>query len=218
MDGDEASIATLQHRFSSPTKSFLIQAGARLVEAEEVVTSLWADLLAPVGERPPRLRRYDGSCALQTWLNTVALNQLLTQKRREQRWQRVISAGSSPIENEGEPVSEPSWMANADRSEPAEAPLLELMRGAIEAAFLACDPEDFVLVHLAHFDRLQGTELAAMFGCDASVISRRIKKAGRHIAATTLWTLRQTDPWLELKWDDFTELCRTATPACFGVE
>ena len=30
--------------------------------------------------------------------------------------------------------------------------------------------------------------------------------------------VRAKDPWLDLKWDDFMDLCRVATPACFGTE
>ena len=75
-----------------------------------------------------------------------------------------------------------------------------------------------MLLQLKHCDGLRGAELGKMFGCDESVISRRLDKAQERIAAMTLWKIRQTDPWLELKWTDFLELCRSATPSCFGLD
>ena len=218
LDREESAIASLQARFAPTTASYLIGAGAHPAEATEVVDSLWADLLVPVGDRPPRLVHYNATCALQTWLNRVALNELITRKRREQRWQRLIPERlDAPVEAGHKNGDEP-WQADAPASGHGEAPLLELMKMAVESAFLACEPEDFVLLQLKHCDGLLGAELGAMFGCDASVISRRLDKAQEQIARMTLLHIRQTDPWLELQWSDFVELCASATPACFGQD
>jgi RNA polymerase sigma factor (sigma-70 family) len=217
--GEKQAIAQLQRDFGPVTTSYLIGSGALPHEAHEVVTSLWADLLMPNGERPPRLQRYDGSCALQTWLNTVALNRLLTQKRTQQRWDRLIPVRVDAAGNGGgDGESNDLWPADPHRVEPRDSPLIEIMQSAVETAFLACEPEDFVLLQLKHCDGLHGTELAILFDCDESVISRRLNKAQNHIAAMTVWKVRQIDPWLELQWTDFVDLCRTATPACFGVD
>lgn len=218
LEGEEPAIARLQREFAPPTASYLIGAGAHPAEATEVVDSLWADLLVPAADRPPRLSHYNATCALQTWLNRVALNELITRKRREQRWQRLMPERlDAPVEAGHNGSNEP-WQADAQASGHGEAPLLELMKMAVETAFLACEPEDFVLLQLKHCDGLLGSELGAMFGCDASVISRRLDKAQEHIARMTLLRIRQTDPWLELKWSDFVELCASATPACFGLD
>ena len=218
LGGEESSIARLQKQFAPTTASYLIGAGAHPSEAIEVVDGLWADLLVPAGDRPPRLARYNGTCALQTWLNRVALNELITRKRKEQRWQKLIPERlDSPVEAGRTNGREP-WQAESAVSGFDEAPLLALMKEAVENAFLSCEPEDFVLLQLKHCDGLLGSELGAMFGCDASVISRRLDRAQEHIARMTLLKVRQTDPWLELQWSDFVELCASATPACFGLD
>lgn len=218
LEGKGSALQTLQQRFGAPTTSYLIGAGAQPAEAEDVVDRLWADLQTPRGDRPPRLQLYDGSCALQTWLNTVALNKLLTRKRNEQRWRDLMPAhmGGPNGDEEGEELSS-NWLGS-EAEDAGDPPLIEIMRTAVETAFQTCEPEDFVLLHLKHYDGLRGAELGVMFGCDESVISRRIGKAEAHIAAATLWKVRQTDPWLELQWSDFMELCRSATPACFGLD
>lgn len=217
LDGDVEAIVRLQRDFSGPTAAYLIAAGAKSLEAAEVVGSLWADLLVPSDTCGPRLARYDGSCALKTWLNTVALNKLLTRKRNEKRWQDLIPARVGAHSDEGD-TDEPSWGGSSDEAVPGEAPLIEIMRVAIETAFRSCGPEDFVLLQLKHCDRLIGAELAVMFDCDESAISRRIQKAEAGMRTATLRQVHQTDPWLELKWDDFMELCRSVTPSCFGLD
>ncbi|MGB8167426.1 MAG: hypothetical protein WCF18_08035 [Chthoniobacteraceae bacterium] len=220
LEGKVSAIMYIQTSFGSVTTSYLIGAGAAPNEATEVVDSLWADLLAPVGDRPPRLQRYDGSCALQTWLNTVALNRLLTLKRKDRRWEKLIPerVGAQSGADDGDRELPPGCRVDVDSNEPGEEPLIEIMRVAVETAFLSCEPEDFVLLQLKHCDGLLGAELGRMFGCHESVISRRIDKAQANIAATTLQKVRQSDPWLELQWSDFVDLCRAATPACFGLD
>ncbi len=216
LEGSASAIAFLRNHFSANTTTYLLSRGALQQEAAEVVESLWADLLVADGERPPRLALFQGASALQTWLNAVAFNKLLTRKRADLRWQHLTPArvGFGGGEEEGSPA----WLADPEAAEPEDALLIELMRNAIECAFLSCDPEDFVLLQLKHCDGLRGAELSVMFGCDESVISRRIDKAEDHIAATTLMEIRRADPWIELKWPDFMELCRSATPACFGLD
>lgn len=213
LEGKSSAIAQFRKGFEAVTTSYLIGAGAVRKEAMEVVGCLWADLLMPNGDRPPRLRGYDGSCALQTWLNTVALNRLLSIKRKKRRWEKLIVEG-----DRDDAVGMRKSRVQSDLDELAEAPLIAIMRTAVETAFLSCEPEDFVLLQLKHCDRLHIAELGVMFGCHESVISRRIDRAEARIAATTLQKIRQTDPWLELKWSDFMDLCRVATPACFGLD
>ena len=68
------------------------------------------------------------------------------------------------------------------------------MRGAVEAAFRECDPQDFVLVQLAHANGLLGRELARMFSCSEAKISRDLERAKSKIAAATMGCVRAQDP------------------------
>jgi RNA polymerase sigma factor (sigma-70 family) len=216
LEGKTSAIAALQVRFGPPTKSYLIGAGAKPHEADDVVCQLWSDLIRKRDDRPPRLQMYNGTCALQTWLNTVALNRLLSRKRNQQRWRELMPVTTSGGGGEMGDESFEDCMAAPDADEAGDSPLMEIMKIAVETAFQSCEPEDFVLLHLKHFDGLRGAELGRMFGCHESMISRRIDRAEQVIADTTLRAVRQTDPWLELKWSDFLDLCRSAGPGCFG--
>ena len=203
VENDEAAIALLQSDFGPRITAFLLGAGASSPEAQETVKSLWADCLTPNKAGNVRLMRYNGTCALQTFLNRVALNALLTRKRMDTRREKRF------------PSSENGNLPDAPAGDlQTEAPLLELMRDAIQFAFEHCSPEEFVILNLEHYDELERGELARMFGCSKATVSRLLDKARVTVAESTMSFLRQRDPWLELQWEDFLKLCRTATPAC----
>ncbi len=207
VENDEAAIALLQSTYGGRIVAFLVGAGAGGEEARETVKSLWADCLTPPKRGTVRLLRYNGECELQTFLNRVALNSLLTRKRIDGRRLKNFPPSESP---------EP---ANAFSDEPPpETMLLEIMRDAVQFAFEHCTPEEFVILNLEHYDELERAELARMFGCSKATVSRLLDKARVTVAENTMAFLRRRDPWLELKWEDFLELCRTTTPACFGIE
>ena len=184
-----------------PTVAWLISCGAAPHEAAEVVDALWSEHLVGDEERPALLRRYNGECALQTWFNTVAANRWISAKRTELRRRRLLA---------DEPEAE-------DAPGDADAPLLGLMRAAIESAFAACPAEHFVMLQLAHFDEVSGVDLAVMFQCTEGAISKALDRAGKAIETAILREVKRRDPWLDLQWADFLELCRVATPACFGA-
>lgn len=208
----------MQEFYDGPVANFLIGVGASAHEAHEITDSLWGHCLSSDAAGQPRLARYGGGCALQTWLNTVALNRLVSWKRREETWHRLAPERLPAVSEIDGDDHEPAWMADGHPTQSVEAPLLHLMREAIEVAFTTCPAEDFVLLQLAHTDNLRVVELAKMFDCGIATISRNVAKAGEGIAETTIRYIKATDPWLDLKWEDFIELCGSASPACFGVD
>lgn len=201
--------AEFYQRYKRTVEAFLMGRGATEVEAEEVTEDTFSKCLAPLGGNRPKLSLFNGKCALQTWLNTVALNDFLTHKRKEK---------PRPLEdpqksNDEEEVVLPG--GQIPPVEPERAPLLQLLRSAIDNSFQKCSAEDFVLLELAHRDEIKGKELAVMFRCDEPTISRRLKRAGQGIRKSTLDYIKSTDPYLKLVWDDFLELCRVAAPSDF---
>jgi RNA polymerase sigma factor (sigma-70 family) len=191
--------------------AFLLHKGAARKEAQDLTDSLWADcIVARPGSRA-RLATYCGRAPLQAWLKAVTLNELIRLRRQEKRWGEVFSDDEDRrIEEKAGPEASPR-----ERTEP---PLIALMNEAIDSAFQSCPAEDFVLLQLAHADRLLGEELGKIFACSAATISRQLKRAQVRIKEATLAHIKLTDPWLELKWDDFLELCRFASPAFLGAE
>jgi RNA polymerase sigma factor (sigma-70 family) len=215
LEGDVPSIRQLQEAHAKSVTDYLIHRGAAPAEAHELTDCLWADCLAERPGNRPRLATYAGNSPLQAWLKAVALNNLIQRKRNENR--------TAQLDIDQRPLDELLADGRAEASSahtrsPTEAPLLEIMRGAVETAFRKCDPQDFVLVQLAHANGLRGRELAHMYSCSEAKISRDLEQARHNIADATLGYVHQQDPWLELQWEDFLELCRVVSPACFGVE
>lgn len=216
LEQDADSFAHLQQAHGQQVVTYLIGAGGAPGEAREIADSLWADCVMGANGNSPALTRYDGTCALQTWLNTVALNKLLTRKRYESRWNALVP-GRIGVPVEGSDAAT-DWPAAEAGTNPAEIPLIDIMREAVQAAFSNCSPEQFVMLQLVHCDGLRMLELAKMFDCSEATISRHLDRAAREVATSTLEFVRAADPWLELKWEDFVELCRTATPSCLGAD
>lgn len=209
LENDSAAIAILHTRHRGPIRRYLMHRGAKDWEAEETVDLLWGDLVIPRKTGRTPLSRYDGSSQLQTWLNVVALNLWLSRKRISGRH------AHEQIDGRHDNVEEDA-LAGFSTENGADIPLLLLIRDAIDHAFLHCPAEYFVLLQLEHFEQLTRDELARMFQCSKPKLSRLITSARKVIQKTTLGFIKKRDPWLELRWKDFLDLCRTATPACFG--
>jgi RNA polymerase sigma factor (sigma-70 family) len=208
LEGGAGAIREFQETYRPVLMAYLRSAGATLGEAEEVTEWLWADCLHERAGQRPRLANYAGQAALKSWLYPVALNHLIGRKRQQNYWSEILQEGLDAERLEAVVGPEGS----------AEAPLMALMREAVEAGFQACAPEEFVILQLARMDGLQLGELATMFNCSKSKIDRDLEQAEKTVAEATLSYIRQADPWLELKWKDFVELCRVASPACFGLD
>lgn len=215
LEGDALAIRRLEDTYQKVIAGYLKLAGASDTEAEDLARDLRADILAQRPDKGPRLATYVGNSSLLTWLKAVALNNLVQLKRHQNRKRTVET---DPRDPELIEETSPASSVVMEMPNPDTAPLLAIMRGAVETAFRQCDPEAFVLVQLAHANGLLGRELAHMYGCSEAKISRDLDEARHSIADATLAYVRDQDPWLELRWEDFLELCRVVSPACFGVE
>lgn len=213
LEGDTGAIVLLQRTFGDQVLAFLRRAGAPEVEAREIVDRLWADCLVANSAGRVPLQSYNGTCSLQTWLNKVALNRLLSFKREQTRHTEI----TAPLDAADAAAGTEASLSYLMEERPArDEPLLRLMKEAVEAAFAACPAEDFVLLQLVHSGDLKLSELAKIFDCSQATISRQVDRAAREISASTLAHLHKADPWLEMQWQDFIELCRSETPSCFG--
>jgi RNA polymerase sigma factor (sigma-70 family) len=214
LEGKSSSLSYFQEAYRPKLLGFLKSQGASPDEAREIVENMWSECVASTPTARPKLERYHGGCALQSWLNTIALNSLVTRRRRETRWGRIVESGDARPPEGGERGDGP-WGGRVEDVEPERAPLLALMRAAIDTAFRECSPEDFVLLQLAHCDQLKEKELALIFRCDIATICRRLERAGKGISRVALRHIKEADPLLDLKWDDFMELCRSTGPSYF---
>ncbi|MGV3531820.1 MAG: RNA polymerase sigma factor, partial [Chthoniobacteraceae bacterium] len=206
-------------RHGSMVHAYLLSRGAAPAEAREIVDSLWADCLVGTNERRPRIAGYLGASSLQTWLNVVAVNFFLSSRRQQARTNKLMPMrvhDTTEAEGDGELGTEATLAMADEQRHTTEEPVITMLRQAIEQAFAQCTPEDFVLLQLSHSDGIRQHELAKIWDCDAATISRKLKRAGAEVAARILKHVEVSDPYLELEWSDFVEICRAANLSCFG--
>jgi DNA-directed RNA polymerase specialized sigma24 family protein len=192
----------------------LVKRGAPISEAEDTLNQLWSECVAREEGKPGRLAGYNGECLLATYLNTVAFNLWLTERRKRNRQAAILASPVGP----GPESGVAGTASDGERTGAPDAPLISLLREAIEAGAQRCSAEQFVVLQLIHFDGLLGRELATMFGCDESWISRLRNRAEKEWRAGILDYLHAREPLLELQWEDFIEMCSSAAPSCLGVE
>ncbi|MEO8352231.1 MAG: hypothetical protein ABI680_10915 [Chthoniobacteraceae bacterium] len=204
LSGNENDLQKLQTVLDQPVHNYLRSTGGRESETKEILANLHTELVCPPDGRRPLLASYRGEGSLVTWLNRVALNRLISRRRTEVRLRDRFDDGIDLTQ-----VPAPSE-AN-DRE-----PIVALIASAIEAGFAQCEPEHFVMLHLIHSIGLTQEEVAVMFSSDRSTISRETSSARARIRKVIEAEIKRMDPWLELKWEDFIDLCATTRLHCLG--
>ena len=197
---DASAASELRSRYHGKLVGVLRARGANQTEAEDLVADLWTDCFAARENRPTLLNKYQGRCALESWLLTVATHRLVDLKRRQSfRVEVPASTAESP---------EDFFDRRPQPEKPtSEKHLLELLRQAIQRAFAKQEPEAVLMLKLVHLHQITQRELARMWGWHESKISRTLEVTRQNVARIILAELKKVDPWLELRWEDFVELC-----------
>ena len=152
--------------------------------------------------------KYQGRCSLESWLITVAMHRLIDLKRRQTFRKQVANADSDPDQFF-------ESIPHLDEAK-TEQPLLDLMLRATRNSFASNRSEGLLMLKLLHLHRISQREIARMWGWHESKVSRALETTRQQIAAAILDELKRTDPWLELRWEDFIELCER-TPDLFAA-
>lgn len=203
--GDTQALAWLRDRCHSPLRNILLARGANPTETEDLLADLWVDCVPGSDDKPSLLDKFSGKCSLQGWLATVATNRLIDLKRRQSRRGEVAmhfneEQGTAFIQRIPAPAASGG---GADNS------LVELLRQCLEHAFETCPAEGLLMLRLVYVHGLSQRELTSLWGCHEATISRQLTQTMSHIQTVTMRELKKRDPWLDLAWDDFLELCQT---------
>jgi len=201
--GNVEALAELRDKCHNSLLGILLARGADRTEVEDLLADLWADCVPGNDDRPSLLEKFSGKCTLQGWLATVATNRWIDLKRKQNR--RLDPAHNGSDSTEQDPF------ANLEAA-PSYAPddtLVSLMRDSLKAAFAVCSPEARVLLRLVYLHELSQREIVRMLGWSESKVSRFLSSAMEEIERHTLTEIKKRDPWLELTWRDFVDLCET---------
>ena len=201
--GDVEALAQMRDQCHGSLLGILMARGADRTEAEDLLADLWADCVPGADDRPSILEKFSGKCTLQGWLATVATNRWIDRKRKQAR-----HVDPNP---DGRGATEHDSLANLEAPPfyPSEDTLVNLLRDCLRAAFASCGPEARVLLRLVYVHELSQREIVQMLGWSESKVSRFLSQAMKEIEKYTLAEVKKRDPWLELNWRDFVDLCET---------
>lgn len=196
-------VARLQKEHHSFLRAVLINRGATQDEADDLLGDLWGDCVGQSEDRPSLLEKYSGKCPIRSWLKTVATNRLIDLKRRQEH------RGELPRLDSDDADASPFERLPATPSADSESALVKLLKDSLQAAFAKCAPEAMLMLRLVYLNAVSQREVCRMWGWPEYKVSRFMSDAMERIEAHTLNELKTRDPWLELSWQDFIELCES---------
>jgi RNA polymerase sigma factor (sigma-70 family) len=202
-DGDPEALTTLREALHPVLVRILRARGASEDETTELLADLWGDCVPTGGDRQSLLEKFSGRCPLQNWLATVATRRWIDLKRKQNRRREATAA--EPEEPGQDALDALPGPADAGRDDV----LIDLLRGGLQSAFASCPPPDLLMLRLVYLHGVSQRELMRVWNWSESKVSRQLSRAMRQIERKTLEHVKRKDPWLDLAWSDFVELCET---------
>jgi len=196
LEGNDEAVSELKERLTPFLSRVLSSYGASKDEIDEILAQLWGDCLT--GPRP-LFHVFNGKSALKSWLTAISVNRWISLKRRETQHSRAMQ--HLAIESEDSQVP--------GRSAQPDSAIIEILGPALRRALAACEVEELILLQLVHIHGVTQREIANLWKWHESRVSRHIKRTEAKIAKLTLQSVKETDPYLELRWNDFVELCQS---------
>ncbi|HSI83154.1 MAG TPA: sigma-70 family RNA polymerase sigma factor, partial [Candidatus Methylacidiphilales bacterium] len=201
LEGESAAFTTLRERSHGRLMSHLISRGASETEAGDLLADLWSECAMGREGRSPLFLKYHGKCSLYTWLVTVSLHRLVDLKRR-QKFQATL-----PGHSEEDDVNNFDLLPGNSGAKTMEADLQAVMRKALKDTIEGTPAEQLILLQLVYLQGLMQREVARMYGWHESKVSRSIDQTMKDIEQRTLLRIKEIDPYLNITWQDFLDLC-----------
>lgn len=206
LEGDRTAVETVLEMLAAPSlRSALIARGATPSEAGDLIGDLAGDCFG--GEKAKGgihrlLQHYNGGCALSVYLKHVVLRRLISIKRKQAVHPlEHLDAGASRSGGWDHP-SLRAATPGEDRG------VVNLLADILRKTFASVEAETLLIFRLVHAHRVPQKRVAFMWGWTEATVSRRMNSLGMQLRGAIAQEIRKTDPWLELTWEDFAQLCR----------
>ncbi len=209
LEGDAVAVAGILEMLRSPgLAGFLKSRGASETEARDLIGDIAGDCFG--GERAKGglhrlLGRYNGGCPLPAFFRHVALNRLISLKRRQ-----ATRRETSATDDEGGEVFDRIPDAGGIPG-PYDDALISLLREALLVSISKVDVEKLVVVRLIESYGIPQKQVGALWGWHETKISRTKSDLLEELRIAILDEVRRKEPWLQLEWDDFLALCGEST-------
>ena len=183
-------------------RAILVKRGASNEEAEEIQAELAKGCFAETPERGQLyglLAKYSGKAPLDAYLNRVALNRLISWKRRKE-----LVTVSFDGDGEGERLS---VQGAGGLGAESEDEVVELLQRAVREAFAEVDQRSLVMLRLVQSYGISQKRVGQIWGWNESMMSRQMATLLVQLREGILDKVRARDAWLHLEWEDFVALC-----------
>jgi RNA polymerase sigma factor (sigma-70 family) len=159
-------------------KTLLRLGGKRAVdELDDIIN----DLLVPRDSKPPRLDNFHGKAPLNTWLRTV-IRRLWTDVTRKDQKSREVGTGKVVDLDKAAPTdphSSPQELA--EYNDLRERGVDLIVRHFLDMFPSASDRDELLAWQMVCFDGIPQKDLARLFQCHPSTISRYLKRVEKKI-------------------------------------
>src|SRR5207249_12151797 len=149
---------------------------------------------------PALLKRFSGDGSLRAWLITVGLRRLidLARRNRFRHDMHVYEKTSSPDSMDKMPATDEL---------PPDVDLVSLLRTSLINAFVRAHRQQLLLLYLVYLHGIKQRDLADIYRCNESTISRWLGETLKQIHDDTLCDVQRREPDAHLEWREIVQLC-----------
>jgi RNA polymerase sigma-70 factor (ECF subfamily) len=201
--GDEKAWEDLVANFDSTVKSAARKISANSEDAEDLASSIWAELYGlrqdADGNKKSKLGYYSGRGSLAGWLRAVCSQLAIDQLRKQSKFVQIEEARE--FENLAEESSNHSGNDQVLHHVENPEDLLTAKRTsddvstALSSAIASLADEDRLIVKLYYFDDLKLKDIASTFGYHEATASRKLVRIQNDIRKAVEKELRKTHGW-----------------------
>jgi len=206
LSGEVAAVKEFNGTYKPMLERVLMSRGVDRLQAEDLVADIIAECFGAGknGQTRPLIEKFEGRSSLSTWMIRITWNRWLDLKRRDK------FRGDLPSydDDDDRSVDQFDRVAGGDPGdELLDSDLSELMGRAIREAFDSLGPDVLLMMKLSYLHGVSQANIARMWQCDQTRVSRSLTAAREQVAAVTMQRIREADSTLKLEWEDFQKLC-----------
>lgn len=206
VNGDVAAVRDFQETYRPMLERVLMSRGVDRLQAEDLVADIIAECFGAGknGQTRPLIEKFEGRSSLSTWMIRITWNRWLDLKRRD-KFRGELPSYNDDDDRSGDQFDRVAGDNPDDQL--LDSDLSELMGRAIREAFDSLGPDVLLMLKLSYLHGVSQANIARMWQCDQTRVSRSLTAAREQVAAVTMQRIREADSSLKLEWEDFQKLC-----------
>ncbi|MGI9036905.1 MAG: sigma-70 family RNA polymerase sigma factor [Pyrinomonadaceae bacterium] len=221
---DETAWEDLVKNFDSTVKSAARKIAANNEDAEDLASSIWAELYGlkhdTDGKLKTKLSYYSGRGSLAGWLRAVVAQLAVDQFRKESKFVQIEEAREfENLANESAGKTDGAKIVSQSDTPEENFSRKQSQKNvsdALQKAISELLPEDKLILKLYYFDDLKLKEIGALLDFHEATASRKLDRIQKEIRKTTEKILMAEHGWRQAEVKRF--LSETASKLDVGLE